>query len=329
MNFRSYIAPLGIAIAAFWGGAALAAASKKKDEGKGGAPADASKKNGAGKSVAVNRLVPKGGSVPIKHTEPSQVAQDWARQRFQTSMDYLKGIGVSDADATAMSLSALAHWSIETGTGDVTTAGANEFNYNVGGIHARDGDQYFDSTDQGKPQKFAAYDTPAQGVGDYWALLASEYSDCLKMLKDKPTDAGWFKCLGQKGYYGGDPATMADAWTKRHDELAPNVDAYKASGVATVKDVPAATTKGKKVNGDDSTKSYGPYSQDQIDALIAKAKTIMTVTGNNPYTFDPGKASIKLQASYDDAGHVTVKVTDKAFYVPYSKIWENIDKIMP
>jgi hypothetical protein len=262
--------------------------------------------------VKVTRRTKKGGSVSINHTGEAS-SDTWAKNRFETSVTYLKSIGVDDQTARKMSLAGLAHWAIETGSGDLTTAGSHEYNWNVGGIHARDGEQYFESTDAGVKTKFAAYDTQEDGIADYWALLASDYSSCLKQMKDDPTSDAWIRCLGQKGYYGGSVETMASGWKIRRDELAKGSTGIHGHDIG------------------DASRTFGPYSQDAMNALMTKVQaTGMHVSGSNPWTLDPGQHGIKLEADYDhDSGNLTLKILSKNFYVTESQIWDRIAPLMP
>lgn len=319
MRIRDHLVPIGIAVAALFGAGVAAASTTKKDDkgkGKGGdaSSSSSSSKADAGKSATVTRLVKKGGKQEISHTGLAN-ASAWAQDRYQRSVAFLTKLGLSSSDAREMSLSALAHWAIETGAGDVTTAGTHEYNYNVGGIHARDGDSYFESTDAGVKAKFAAYDSADDGVGDYWALLAADYSSCLKQLKDAPSSDAWIRCLGQKGYYGGSVETMASGWKARRDAYATSIHGLEHDELA----------------GDDSSRTFGPYSEDGVNSLLQKARaTGMTITGNNPWTLDAGQHGIKLEADFDhDSGKLTLKVLSKNFYVGYGQIWDRIAPLMP
>lgn len=164
----------------------------------------AGKKPSSPKMVQVTSETERTGSgrkVDIKATWPGDIGE-WARSRYAAAHAYLTDtLGMTDPDAHEAALSVLAHWSIETG------AGTNEYNFNVGGIHAAGNQDYFVSTDQNeKGEKvstnFAAYASLADGVAAYFAVLSSPlFKSCLETLKAGPTQAGWYKCLGQAGYY--------------------------------------------------------------------------------------------------------------------------------
>jgi len=287
----------------------MAKSDDKSKGGGGGGGTDATKT-----TAKVSRLVKKGGVQPMTHTGLAN-ATDWAADRFKRSVAYLTGIGLNAADAREMSLSALAHWAIETGDGDITTAGTHEYCNNVGGIHANDGEQYFESTDAGVKTKFAAYDTADAGVGDYWALLATKYQSCLKQLKDAPTSDAWIRCLGTSGYYGGSVDTMASGWKIRRDSYATSIHG----------DVEG------EIIGDDMSRSFGPYTQDAINSILAKLHGAgVNMSGSNPWHLDPGQGGIKLTANYDgDSGMLTVHIDEKSFYVTTNMVWSKVASLMP
>jgi hypothetical protein len=121
-------------------------------------------------------------------------------------------------NATDVAMSAVAHWDVET------AGGAHEYNYNVGGINASQGQQYFKSTDVGSPTvpvAFCAYNTIEEGIADYFAVLSiSRFAGCLEKLLTDPTSDDWIRCLGSAGYYDSkNTNTMASAWKTRRDAL--------------------------------------------------------------------------------------------------------------
>lgn len=185
-------------------GALLLLGRKKPQTGKGMVMVTAS---------TTRRAAPTGGSVDMKQTGGKDVG-DWARSRYQAAHDVLVQEGFADPQAHDMALSVLAHWSLET------NGGANEYNFNLGGIHAIHDQQYFESVDAGKPTHFVAYDDLDQAVRDYFSLISSAYyASCWALLKDKPTEADWYECLGKKGYYGAPPAQAAASWATRRAML--------------------------------------------------------------------------------------------------------------
>jgi hypothetical protein len=304
MRIRDHLVPLGIALAALFGGGMAYAASSKEGEKKNG---------GGGKTAGVSRLVKKGGAQAMTHTGLSS-GDAWAKDRYARSVALLKKIGLNDADAREMSLSALGHWAIETGSGDITTAGSHEYNFNVGGIHARDGDAYFDSVDAGVKTKFASYDSAEDGIGDYWALLASQYSSCLKQLKDAPSSDAWIRCIGQKGYYAAaNIETMASGWKIRRAAYATSIHGID----------------GDEIFGAEDAKSYGPYSQDAIDSLLSKLRTVGSVTGSNPWTLEAGHG-VQLQGTFNaDSGMLRVAIVKSPLYVSNAQVWSKVDPLMP
>lgn len=182
------------------------------------------------------RAVPKGGEVPIKNTgNPDPVA--WRIARYKACLDFLANddrsinaltslfdhgvIEHGDISATEVALSAVAHWDIET------ASGSQEFNFNVGGIAAVPGQQYFVSTDVGDPNTkvaFCAYDSLQEGIADYFGVLSYErYVRALAPLLMLPTDPTWFSELGWAGYYGMDPVKAEGVLTARRAAVAADV----------------------------------------------------------------------------------------------------------
>jgi hypothetical protein len=147
------------------------------------------------------RVAPKGGRVEIRNTgfdEYKAGGGAWAKKRLAVAVailqrDYVNEVGSPPNVALAM----LTHWAIET------AKGGNEYNYNLGGIKARAGDQYVSlKASEGGHANFVAYDDLAQSVSDYIGLLRTGYPACWKLLTDKPDTTDWYDCLGKGGYYG-------------------------------------------------------------------------------------------------------------------------------
>jgi hypothetical protein len=126
-------------------------------------------------------------------------AQAWTQSRYKVALDILDSKLPPDLDAEEMAKSVVAHWGIETNWG------ANEFNYNLGGIHASAGQTYFASTDAGVPTRFVAYGSVEDGANGYASLLLAKYQKCVKLLASSPETADWYVCLGSMGYYGKNP----------------------------------------------------------------------------------------------------------------------------
>ena len=73
--------------------------------------------------------------------------------------------------------------------------------------------------------------------------------------------------------------------------------------------------------------SYQNIDKPKIDKIIEALKANGSdVSGDNPWDVDTHNHGIKLKGTWSEAANtLTVGVTDKAFYVPCSKIWENLD----
>jgi len=182
------------------------------------------------------RAVPKGGTVAIKDTgNPDPKA--WRKSRFDACIDFLMQddrslnamtslfehhvIEKGDIGIDGVALSVVAHWDIET------ASGANEYNYNVGGIAAVPGQQHFLAPDVGNPNKkvaFCAYNSLQEGIADYFGVLSYErYVRALAPLLMLPSDPEWFSELGWGGYYGGDPVQGAVLLAGRRQLVAADV----------------------------------------------------------------------------------------------------------
>ncbi len=172
------------------------------------------------------RAVPKGGERPIKNTGGPTVA-DWRRSRFQACIDFLMNddrsldaitnlsahnvITTEQFSMDGIALSAVAHWDIETASGTA------EFNFNVGGVAAVPGQQFFLASDVGDPTSkvaFCAYDSLQEGIADYFGVLSYDrFVHALAPLLVMPTDPAWFGELGQAGYYALQSAQYPNALT--------------------------------------------------------------------------------------------------------------------
>jgi hypothetical protein len=75
---------------------------------------------------------------------------------------------------------------------------------------------------------------------------------------------------------------------------------------------------------------YLNINRTKIDKIIEALKANGSdVNGNNPWDVDTHNHGIKLKGTWDEpASTLAVEVTDKAFYVPCSKIWENLDAMI-
>lgn len=80
--------------------------------------------------------------------------------------------------------------------------------------------------------------------------------------------------------------------------------------------------------GSDDTRSFGPFTKDQADAMLAKVKSQgMSITGNNPWHIDTNTHGVKFDATYDGS-NITIKITGSNFYVSNAKIWDKLDPLM-
>lgn len=80
--------------------------------------------------------------------------------------------------------------------------------------------------------------------------------------------------------------------------------------------------------GAEDTRTYGPYSQAQANAMLSKIKSQgMTVTGNNPWHVDTNTHGVKFDATYDGS-NITIKITGANFYVSNAKVWDKLDPMM-
>lgn len=78
------------------------------------------------------------------------------------------------------------------------------------------------------------------------------------------------------------------------------------------------------------SKTYPNITKEKKDKmLLALQNAGMRVTGNNPWSVDVGQHGIKLQGAWNEAKQeLTIKITDKNWYVPDSKIWATIDPLI-
>ena len=83
-------------------------------------------------------------------------------------------------------------------------------------------------------------------------------------------------------------------------------------------------------NGKCGVHHYKNIDQAKIDAILKALKDNgATVTGNNPWNVDTHNHGVKLQGTWDQqASTLSIIVTAKDFYVPCSRIWDNIDPLI-
>jgi hypothetical protein len=75
---------------------------------------------------------------------------------------------------------------------------------------------------------------------------------------------------------------------------------------------------------------YRNIDQPKIDFMLKSLRESgATVKGNNPWHVETNKHGVKLQAGWEQTQSLLkVMVTAKNFYVPYSKIWDEIDPLI-
>lgn len=83
--------------------------------------------------------------------------------------------------------------------------------------------------------------------------------------------------------------------------------------------------------GECGSHSYPNITKSKTDAIVAQLRANgATVTGEAPqWNVDTHRNGVKLCGFWDAGAMVlTVTVTDMDWYVPCSKVWENIDPLM-
>ncbi len=75
---------------------------------------------------------------------------------------------------------------------------------------------------------------------------------------------------------------------------------------------------------------YPTIDKPKVDKIIEALKANgSNISGNNPWEVDTHNHGIKLIGTWNNAtSTLKVEVTDKAFYVPCSTIWENLDAMI-
>jgi hypothetical protein len=84
------------------------------------------------------------------------------------------------------------------------------------------------------------------------------------------------------------------------------------------------------VGQDSPVKQYGPMAISGVQALAQRAAAAgMRISGNNPWSIDTKHYGVKFDVSWDPSTQlVTVTVIDKDIYVPYGKIWDQVDALL-
>ena len=75
---------------------------------------------------------------------------------------------------------------------------------------------------------------------------------------------------------------------------------------------------------------YSNINSDKINLIIGTLKKNgASVQGENPWMVDTNNFGIKLVGTWDAASErLSVEVTDKSFFVPCNKIWEQLDPMI-
>jgi hypothetical protein len=81
---------------------------------------------------------------------------------------------------------------------------------------------------------------------------------------------------------------------------------------------------------DCGTHYYGNLTKQKVDAIVGELRSNgVTVTGGNPWDVDTKQSGVKLRGEWvNTTMTLAVTVTDCAWYVPCSMIWEKIDSLM-
>lgn len=141
----------------------------------------------------------------------------WANTRFDMATAILNQLGVPTELAPRVALSLLAQWAHET------ARGRSEFNFNLGGWHARKGDPFFTARDTLTPTtevfRWTAYPTLAIAVDDQIRRLASQFPSAWRLLLAQPETSAWIEELGRRGYYTARPGDYARSWAMHRTEL--------------------------------------------------------------------------------------------------------------
>jgi len=79
-----------------------------------------------------------------------------------------------------------------------------------------------------------------------------------------------------------------------------------------------------------SSRIYEKIDKTAVDVILkALADHGAVVSGTGPWNVDTRNHGVKLLGEWDgDASKLCITVTDSDWYVPQSKIWENIDSLM-
>ena len=78
------------------------------------------------------------------------------------------------------------------------------------------------------------------------------------------------------------------------------------------------------------TRTFESIDKSRVDAILkGLTDNGSLVTGTNPWDVDTRNHGVRLQGVWnEDASILTITVTDADWYVPQTKIWENIESLM-
>jgi hypothetical protein len=141
-------------------------------------------------------------------TEP-----EWRNRRLPILVATLSELGEL---AQRVALSILAQWAHET------NRGTHEFNYNLGGWHARKGEDFFSARDVLEARglvHWSAYTDLAVAIRDQVRRLKAGFPSAWALLVGNPENSAWIERLGALGYYTSKPAAYAAAWAMHRSEL--------------------------------------------------------------------------------------------------------------
>jgi hypothetical protein len=79
-----------------------------------------------------------------------------------------------------------------------------------------------------------------------------------------------------------------------------------------------------------NTRCYENITKEKIESLINALKANdATITGDNPWSVDTHKYSIKLIGKWDESSLIMeITLVSKAWYVPSQKVWYTLDELI-
>lgn len=156
-----------------------------------------------------------GHQVPLKLTGGDDFAA-WVRPRRALTVVDLATMDppVDPAAVDDVATALLAQWARETNKGRA------EFNFNLGGWSARDGDDFHTATD-GPASGFSwtAYPDLPTAIEDQVKRLAVGFPSAWATLLADPRSSAWIGELKRGGYFILDPEAYAQEWSALADEI--------------------------------------------------------------------------------------------------------------